>query len=600
MSAYNLIALTLAVYASSCYVTFSLAATPKPHVIFILSDDQGYRDVGYHGSIFATPVIDRLAGEGVKLENYYVQPICTPTRSQLMTGRYQIRTGLQHGIIEDDHTRCLPLDEVTIAEKMKEANYTTHMVGKWHLGFYEDGCIPTNRGFDTFLGYLTGSEDYYHHDKSTGYDFRRNDAVEYNYKGIYSTFVYAKEAIDIISKHDPDKPMFLYISLQAVHTPLQVPSDYTLPYVDTIKNKNRRVYAGMVTCMDEAIGNITGAIKANGDMYDNTVIIFSSDNGGARQNEGNNWPLRGFKSTYFEGGIRTIGFVHSPLLNDHVKGTVSHELIHVSDWLPTLVEGIAGWTTKGTKPLDGVNQWDTIRTGIASARTEILHNIDPLQKLTDVQRSNWRGHPFDVRIQAAIRFGHMKLITGNKGTNGWIAPPDTGLTSRNHVKYSGQIVWLFNITADPEERNDLTNTEPDVVIDLLDKLASYEKEALPVDYPPGDAVNSNPKTNGNGDVWGPWKWRIQKEAQQKETKTKQKKTKQKQDKLNKIRTLNHIKEQEDLTFYRAYDSGLLKSNNPIVTYLKSEIIPPYYIIIFFFLLALIYTKLNLKCISRIF
>lgn len=294
------------------------AAPPQPpHIIFILTDDQGYHDVGYHGSDIETPTLDRLAAEGVKLENYYIQPICTPSRSQLLTGRYQIHTGLQHSIIRPRQPNCLPLDQVTLPQKLQEAGYSTHMVGKWHLGFYRKECLPTRRGFDTFLGSLTGNVDYYTYDNCDGpgvcgFDLHEGESVAWGLSGQYSTMLYAQRASHILASHSPQKPLFLYVAFQAVHTPLQSPREYLYRY-RTMGNVARRKYAAMVTCMDEAVRNITWALKRYG-FYNNSVIIFSSDNGGQTFSGGSNWPLRGRKGTYWEGGVRGLGFVHSPLL----------------------------------------------------------------------------------------------------------------------------------------------------------------------------------------------------------------------------------------------------------------------------------------------
>ncbi|XP_071506840.1 arylsulfatase B-like [Diadema antillarum] len=494
-----------------CLASIHCAPT-RPNIVFILADDYGYHDIGYHGSEIKTPNLDKLAAEGVKLENYYVQPICTPTRSQLMSGKYQIHTGLQHSIIWSPQPSCLPVEDPTLADQLLKVGYATHIVGKWHLGFYKKACWPTRRGFQTFFGYLTGSEDYYKHTHPSngwnGKDLRDGETeVEDEYKGKYSTHIFAKRAEEIIHNHDATQPLFLYIPFQAVHSPLQVPVSYTEQY-SFIQNKARRQYAGMVSCMDEAVGNITQALKKT-KLWDDTVLIFSTDNGGQILSGGNNWPLRGWKKSLWEGGVHGVGFVASPLLDPSVRGTVSKELIHVSDWYPTLVQGVAGGTVNSSA-LDGYNVWNAIRTGSASPRHELLHNIDPLRyspsnSVAACKEANDASlilpSKFNQSIRAAIRYKDWKLITGQPGNGSWIPTPDSGLHPFHPVTPPGKDLWLFNIKDDPTEKTDLSDQNHEMVAFLLDRLQVYYWSSVPVNYPKCDP-NANPALHN--DTWTNW------------------------------------------------------------------------------------------------
>ncbi|GFO13313.1 arylsulfatase b [Plakobranchus ocellatus] len=518
------------------HVRVSSAAVrdPRPNIVFVLADDYGYYDIGYHGKQIKTPHLDDLCSSGVRLENYYVQPICVPTRSQLISGMYQIHTGLQHG-----NTPLLPLNIPTVADKIKEAGYSTHMVGKWHLGFRRKENMPSYRGFDTMFSYLDGYETYFgherdYHGKGPYLDLRTEKGPAFNYSGIYSANMFTERAINMLKNHvssQPDTPLFLYLAYQSVHTPLQVPDHYMKNYKN-IKNNERRKYAGMVAALDEGVGNLTKALKSL-DMWDNTVFIFSTDNGGQNFHGGaSNWPLRGNKGSLWEGGMRANGFITGGRVER--SGVISNELIHVSDWFPTLV-GLAKGNLNGTK-LDGYDQWNTINKGTASPREVILHNIDILYPRLGKPILNGT---FDSSIRAAIRVGDYKLITGACGDDHWVPPPGVpaqifhrennilfseannihrasmdefnpqsfarDLTdtekSRRQIRESKKNVWLFNIREDPTEHYDLSDAEPERVRQMLDHLLVFNKTAVPP-IVLHDDPRSNPALHGN--VWGPW------------------------------------------------------------------------------------------------
>ena len=318
-----------------------------PHIILLLADDLGWGDVGYQGSRIATPNIDRLARTGVRLNQFYAQPVCSPTRGALLTGRYPIRLGLQCGVVRPWAEHGLPLNERTLPTALKEAGYKTAIVGKWHLGHNKPEFLPLKRGFDQQYGHYNGALDYFSHIRDGGHDWHKNDRRNGD-KG-YATDLLGREAERIISEHDKSRPLFLYVPFNAPHTPLQATKKYLEMYSDW-PNKKRATYAAMATCMDAAIGQITTALKENEFPSDNTLIFFCSDNGGIPQ-FGSNRELRSGKGTLYEGGVRVPAVM---VWNGRLAANkIVNDPMHIVDLYPTLLK-LAGvdqnkrshWTVK--------------------------------------------------------------------------------------------------------------------------------------------------------------------------------------------------------------------------------------------------------------
>lgn len=461
------------------------AINSRPNILFILADDLGWSDVGFHGSDIKTPNIDKLATEGVILDNYYVQPLCTPTRSALMTGRYPIHTGLQHDVIHPDNPFGLPLEYSILPQELKKVGYATHLVGKWHLGFFELPYIPVKRGFDTSFGFWDGSEDHYSHSVEGFLDFHDGEDPARDWNRTYAMYAYMQRVERIVKSHDRTQPMFLYMAFQNVHSPVQAPQKYVDKY-KFIKDDVRRTYAGMVDILDEAVGNLTRIFQEHG-LWNDTLVIFSTDNGGLPGSGGFNWPLRGTKHTLWEGGTRGTAFVYGNLVKQ--KGVRSKELLHVTDWYPTLIKLAGGsFDPNYPKPVDGFDVWDTISAGKTSPRIEVLINIDTSEG-------------------AALRAGDMKILLNVPNVT-WYKPPElrhkgrlpSGLPA---FQQNASIeVALYNITADPNERIDLSGTRLDVVAKFKEKIANYARGMVrPLNKPSDPQARKTAKKNG---CWGPW------------------------------------------------------------------------------------------------
>ena len=301
----------------------------QPNVVFVLVDDLGYADVGFTGGEIATPNLDEIAANGVILDRNYVYSVCSPTRVALLTGQNPLAYGVVGPIQENVG---LSLDLKLMPEYFKDMGYQTFMIGKWHLGLVTTDYWPNARGFDYFYGFLGGWIDFYTHVYGGGLDWQRN-GESLREEG-HATDLMTADALRVVQSRDPNRPFFLYLSYNAPHSPLQyTPSDSGLN--DDVEAGDRKVYAEMVTQMDQGVGELIGVLRAQG-ILENTIVVFSSDNGGAIRLGANNGKLRGEKGGSFEGGIRVPGFLYWE--GGIERGSRLDQPVVVHDWLPTLLE----------------------------------------------------------------------------------------------------------------------------------------------------------------------------------------------------------------------------------------------------------------------
>ena len=240
----------------------ALAAGKHPNVVIFLADYLGTADVSYRGDEIDTPNIDKLAAEGLKLERMYSFPVCSPTRSAVMTGRSPMRLGVIWTVIRPWESWGVPLEEHFMPQSFKAAGYQTAMTGKWHLGHSKKGFLPNARGFDHSYGHVNGALDYYTHMRDGGLDWHR-DGKGLKEEG-YTTDLLANEAIRLIKARDKSKPLFLYMPFNAPHAPLQAPKPLVEKYAKRIKDERRPTFAAMVEKLDESIGRVVKTLEQEG------------------------------------------------------------------------------------------------------------------------------------------------------------------------------------------------------------------------------------------------------------------------------------------------------------------------------------------------
>lgn len=413
-----------------------------PNIIFIIADDLGWADVDFHGGNTPTPNLSRLRGEGVELRQHYVAPVCSPTRTGFMTGRYWSR----FGVTTPTNSLALPFETVTVAKALRNVGYDTCLTGKWHLGS-KPAWGPNHFGFDHSYGSLAGGVTPWSHFYKKGpytTTWHRNESL-ITEKG-HVTDLIADEAIGWIEGRDDERPFFLYVPFTAVHLPIREPDAWMAHVPKEISGAVPRQYAACILHQDDAVGRIVAAVDKAG-QSENTLIVFTSDNGGSTSENndtkypddqcpngklpGNNLPLRGKKGDLYEGGTRVPTIVRWP--GKLKAGSHCDTAVHIVDWMPTFC-GLAGVMADAEQlKWDGVNIWPVI-AGTGSLQERSLYSA---------------GTGFRSR---ALRKGDWKLIVfvAKKGT--------------------GERVELFNLARDPNEKSNVAKSNPDKVAELKNEL----------------------------------------------------------------------------------------------------------------------------------
>jgi len=414
----------------------------KPNILLLVADDLGWADVGWHGGKFKTPTLDRLVHEGVELDRHYVQPVCTPTRTALMSGRWTSRFGPH--VLAPSNSRAFPPGTPTIASALKQCGYATHISGKWHLGAKLEWG-PNHYGFDHSYGALCGAVDPWTHKYRPGpfEDTWHRDLKRLDEEG-NATELVAHEALKWLRQKN--QPWFIYVPFFAIHIPVDAPDQYKRLYAgvkfddDPKKNDSMLRLAAFVTQLDTKVAELVAALEETGQRRD-TLIVFTSDNGGLPGGRNpyvgkvadspalsSNLPLRGHKNTLYEGGVRVCAFANWPgKLRPRKLGAP----IHAADWMPTLTK-LAGWQPPTDLKFDGMDAWPLL-TGAEKPAPRTIYIPHPSGSI--VLRDGWK------------------------------------LIERKATKRSKAGVELFNVTADPFEEKDLAQAEPERVKQLQSILA---------------------------------------------------------------------------------------------------------------------------------
>ena len=484
------------------------SCSSKPHIVFMLVDDWGWANAGYHRNPptpeVVTPNIDSLVKQGLELDQHYVFKLCSPSRCSLLTGRLPIHVNDDNKIRPTNYNpkdlvsgfQGIPRNMTVIAEKMKEAGYATHQVGKWDAGMATPTHIPIGRGFDSSLCYFHHDNDFFNETAGKCEEHgivdlwgTKTPAIGLNGTGPdnYEEGLFKEQLVNIVTNHNASQPLFLYYATHAPHDPYEVPESY-LNRFSFINYYLRQVYHAMVTYVDDVVGALVDALKQKG-MWDNVLFVASSDNGGpiSSSKGANNYPLKGGKASDWQGGVRVNAFVSGGYLPENMRGKKTEGYIHIADWYATFcsLAGVDPTDEKAAKaklpPIDSLNVWPLI-----SGQNSTSPRVDiPVTKETLIS-------------------GDYKILTGDISEAGWTGPHYPN--SSHHVDAIAKCGdgCLYNIKDDPLEQHDLATELPDILKMMQSKLAKYQSTHFNPDRGSEWPGACEAAINNYGYYWGPF------------------------------------------------------------------------------------------------
>ncbi|OQV11793.1 Arylsulfatase J [Hypsibius exemplaris] len=506
----------------------SETSTRRPNIVFILADDLGHADVGYSEGSHQTPTpnIDKLAWTGVILNRHYVNPLCTPTRSALLTGKYSFHTGIQNAIIPGEPWG-VPLNLKLLPQHLKDLNYSTFMLGKWHVGCHTRQYLPGARGFDYWFGFPEGFSGMFHY--TAGWPGTNRTGRQLYENGVqvpaectnnnYFPELMLDKFEQIVHNAERDRPFYVHFATPLPRANMEwdgatekgvqhtMPQYSARPAVVAVSDEfpDRKRQLAQIQALDEQVRRITNALQNKG-LLDNTIIVFAGDNGGSARiaggnpwgiNHASNWPLRQAKSTLFDGGIRTLAYVWSPIFK-RPGGIVTDQLFSNTDWLPTLYEA-AGGDPQALGGIDGVSHWQSLVSGSRQGpRQELpyLLNHAGTQRVL-LYKEPTSGVLYKLLGTAFPSNTGWERTEGTTAANPMTTPTLVSIRCNHQegVEQTPCQPWLadclFDLTNDPCETDNIAASHPEMVQLLTAKLAIHNATNVPSlhrNYDP----NSNP------------------------------------------------------------------------------------------------------------